>query len=83
MGYLKSKFYCDPCQLSCYIRVVKKNIYREYRRIKKETVQAVIKNFNSRIQFILAKKGSWFEQILNDQKVVTVMNIEQWSTHTA
>ena len=49
----------------------KKNIIRECRRIKKETAQAVINNLNSRIHFILTKKGSWFEQILNYQKVVS------------
>ena len=50
---------------------LKKNIILECRRIKKETAQAVINNLNSRIQFILTKKGSWFEKILNYQKVVS------------
>ena len=62
-GYLKSKVYCDPYPVTT--EQLKKNIVRECRRIKKETVQAVINNFNSRIQFILTQKGSWFEQILN------------------
>ena len=62
-GYLKSKVYCDSYPVTT--EQLKKNIVRECRRIKKETVQAVINNFNSRIQFILTKKGSWFEQILN------------------
>ena len=59
----KSKVYCNPYPVTT--EQLKKNIIRECRRIKMETVQAVINNFNSRIQFILTKKGSWFEQILN------------------
>ena len=62
-GYLKSKVYCDPYPVTT--EQLKKNITRECRKISKETVRAVINNFNSRIQFVLTKKGSWFEQILN------------------
>lgn len=62
-GNLKSKLYCDPYPVTT--EQLKRNNIRECRKLSKETLQTVINNSNSRIQFVLTKKGSWFEQILN------------------
>ena len=62
-GYLKSKVYTNP-----YPRTVdelKLNIRRECRKIGKIQISSAINNLNSRLQYVLAKKGGYFEQILN------------------
>ena len=62
-GYLKSKVYTSPYPKTA--KELKRNIVRECRKITKEVIQSAVNNFNTRMQFLLAKKGAWFEQILN------------------
>ena len=62
-GYLKSKVYTSPYPKTA--EELKRNIVRECRKITKEVIQSAVNNFNTRMQFLLAKKRAWFEQILN------------------
>ena len=62
-GYIKSKVYSSPYPKT--VEDLKKNIVRECRKINKDVIVSAVNNFNTRMQFLLAKKGAWFEQMMN------------------
>ena len=61
--FLKSKVYTDPVPRTT--EELKKNVIREVKKLKQETVNAAIDNLLPRLQNLLHKKGAWFEQIMN------------------
>ena len=62
-GYLKSKVYSDPIPKTC--EELKRNIRREIRKIKRETLTKVSNNVLIRLQKVIASKGAWIEHIIN------------------
>ena len=62
-GYLKSRVYKSPYPKT--VEDLKINIKRECGKITKDMIVSAIDNFNARMQFVIAKKGAWFEQIMN------------------
>ena len=51
---------------------LKKNIIREVKKLKQETVKAAISCQMPRLQNLLHKKGAWFEQIMNYQVFIYI-----------
>ena len=62
-GYLKGRVYTNPVPKT--IGDLKKNIRREVRKIKPDTLKKVSENVLTRLQKVLSTKGSWIEHIIN------------------
>ena len=65
LGYLKSRVYRSPYPKT--VEELKKSIRRECGKItnSKDMIVSAVENFNARMQYVLSKKGAWFEQIMN------------------
>ena len=62
-GYLKSRVYRSPYPKT--VEELKKSIRRECGKITKDMIVLAVENFNARMQYVISKKGAWFEQIMN------------------
>ena len=47
------------------VEELKKSIRRECGRIKKDMIVSAVENFNAYMQYVISKKGAWFEKIMN------------------
>ena len=55
--------YSDPYPQT--LEQLKVNIKTEMKKISKDTIESVVKNFCARTRHVLSKRGAWFEQIIN------------------
>ena len=62
-GYLNSRVYRSPYPKR--VEELKKSIKRECGKITKDMIVSAVENFNARMQYVISKKGAWFEQIMN------------------
>ena len=62
-GYLKSRVYRSPYPKT--VEELKKSIRGECGRITKSMIVSAVENFNARMQYVISKKGAWFEKIMN------------------
>ena len=41
------------------------HIHQSKAEITKDMIVSAVENFNARMQYVISKKGAWFEQIMN------------------
>ena len=62
-GHLKSRVYQHPYPKT--VVDLKKNIARECRKKRRKQISCAINNLNCRLQYVMARKGEYFEQVMN------------------
>ena len=60
---LKLRIYRYPNQKT--VEKLKKGVRRKCGKITKNVIVSTVKNFNASTQYVMSKKGAWFEQIMN------------------